>query len=105
MRGCGGKSTARTSVVAELDVRLGAVGVEVGGGGPRVDGLGVELGGQLEVVVDEGLLGLALQIRRGHGGPPGVCGRRPDDDLGESEQNNRGHSKVGRQGRRRDGWG
>lgn len=66
-------------------MRLGAVGVEVGGGGPGVDGLGVELGGQLEVVVDEGLLGLALQIRRGHGGPSalGVCGRRPDDDLGE----------------------
>lgn len=70
--GGGGEERSLTSVVAELDVRLGAVGVEVGGGGAGVDGLAVELGRQLEVVVDEGLLGLALQIRRGHGAPSGL---------------------------------
>lgn len=61
-------------------MRLGAVGVEVGGGGPGVDGLGVELGGQLEVVVDEGLLGLALQIRRGGHGTPLRLGASAGDD-------------------------
>jgi len=71
-RGWVGEERGLTSVVAELDVRLGAVGVEVGGGGPGVDGLGVQLGGELEVVVDEGLLGLAPQIRRGHGAPSGL---------------------------------
>jgi hypothetical protein len=69
---------ARTSVVAELDVGLSAVSVEVGGCGHGVDGLGVEFGGELEVVIDEGLLGLARQIRLCHAAPPpsGLLRRR-----------------------------
>jgi hypothetical protein len=73
-------------------VGLSAVGVEVGGCRPGVDGLGVELGGELEVVIDEGLLGLARQIRRCHVAPPSACcgggggrrdeKRRPGEDFG-----------------------
>ena len=74
---------------------LGAVGVELGGGGAGLDCLRVELGGELEVVVDEGRLGLALQIRRGGGCHGGLAfaaavrrqgdagGGRPDEDFAE----------------------
>jgi hypothetical protein len=98
-REAGESTRARTSIIAELDVGLGSVGVELGGCGPGVDGLGVELGGELEVVVDEGLLGLARQIRRGHVAPPPpacCCGGRRDETTRqkrfgfESEQKNRG---------------
>lgn len=43
---------------------LGAVGVELGGGGASLDCLRVKLGGELKVIVNEGRHGLAIQIQR-----------------------------------------
>lgn len=51
-----------TSVVEELDVGLGTICEENSVLGVHPYGLGVEINGQIEVVIDEGLFGFLLQI-------------------------------------------
>lgn len=53
-----------TGEVFELDIGLGAVGIEIGVLGVHVEGLCVEIDGKIEVIVDEGFLRPRLEIRR-----------------------------------------
>lgn len=53
-----------TREILELDVGLGAVGVEIGVLGVQLQRLRVEIQGELKVVLEEGFLRPLLQIRR-----------------------------------------
>ena len=84
-----------TSEVFELDIGLGAVGVEIGVLGVHVEGLCVEIDGKIKVIVDKGFLRPRLEIRR--------HSRRKREHRNERRRgrNNEGSSK--RRPRRRGG--
>lgn len=79
-----------TGEVVELDVGLGPIGVEIGVGGVQLQRPGVEINGELKVIVDEGLLRAPCQIR-GH--------------RSERDENRKRRRVDGQIGRRREGVG
>nr|GMD53801.1 ankyrin repeat-containing protein ITN1 [Ipomoea batatas] len=80
---CEREAEKDTGEVLEFDVGLSAVDEELGVVRAQIDGLRVEINGQVEVFVDEGILSLAFQIRR-HG-----FFRRHSTTDGEAEKEHR----------------